>query len=65
MRNCKYIDSIAVPVSDKLMYDIAKAHGDERLLKLYKAFIKGEFGIVSHKRSFTDETFINILQETH
>jgi hypothetical protein len=26
---------------------------------LYKKFIKaGEFGIVSHKRSFTDETYI-------
>jgi hypothetical protein len=54
-----YIDSIAVPVSDKLMYDIAKtAHGDEAIAQ-QRAFIKaGEFGIVSHKRSFTDETFI-------
>jgi chaperonin GroEL len=57
-----YIDSIAVPVSDKLMYDIAKtsAHGDESIAQIVQeAFIKaGEFGIVSHKRSFTDETFI-------
>lgn len=57
-----YIDSIAVPVSDKLMYDIAKtsAHGDEAIAQIVQeAFIKaGEFGIVSHKRSFTDETFI-------
>jgi chaperonin GroEL len=58
----EYIDSIAVPVSDKLMYDIAKtsAHGDESIAAIVQeAFIKaGEFGIVSHKRSFTDETYI-------
>lgn len=57
-----YIDEIAVPVSDKLMYDIAKtsAHGDESIAAIVQeAFIKaGEHGIVSHKRSFTDETFI-------
>jgi len=57
-----YIDSIAVPVSDELMYDIAKTstHGDDELAKIVQeAFIKaGEFGIVSHKRSFTDETYI-------
>lgn len=57
-----YIDSIAIPVSEKLMYDIAKtsAHGDDDIAKIVQeAFIKaGEFGIVSHKRSFTDETFI-------
>jgi chaperonin GroEL len=58
----EYIDSIAVPVSDKLMFDIAKtsAHGDQAIAAIVQeAFIKaGEFGIVSHKRSFTDETFI-------
>lgn len=58
----EYIDSIAVPVDDKLMFDIAKtsAHGDEAIAKIVQeAFIKaGEFGIVSHKRSFTDETYI-------
>jgi chaperonin GroEL (HSP60 family) len=47
----EYIDSIAVPVSDKLMYDIAKtsAHGDDELAKIVQeAFIKaGEFGIIS------------------
>ena len=57
-----YIDSIAVPVDDKLMYDIAKtsAHGDDAIAQIVQeAFIKaGEFGIVSHKRSFTDETYI-------
>jgi hypothetical protein len=51
------------------MYDIAKtsAHGDESIAQIVQeAFIKaGEFGIVSHKRSFTDETLSNILQETH
>jgi chaperonin GroEL len=58
----EYIDKIAVPVDDKLMFDIAKtsAHGDEEIAKIVQeAFIKaGEFGIVSHKRSFTDETYI-------
>jgi hypothetical protein len=36
------------------------AHGDEAIAQIVQeAFIKaGEFGIVSHKRSFTDETFI-------
>ncbi len=57
-----YIDSISVPVDEKLMFDIAKtsAHGDEEIAKIVQeAFIKaGEYGIVSHKRSFTDETFI-------
>jgi chaperonin GroEL len=57
-----YIDSISVPVDEKLMLDIAKtsAHGDEEIAKIVQeAFIKaGEYGIVSHKRSFTDETYI-------
>lgn len=57
-----YIDGIAAPVTDELMFDIAKtsAHGDEEIAKIVQeAFIKaGEFGIVSHKRSFTDETYI-------
>jgi len=58
----EYIDSIAIPVTDELMFDIAKtsAHGDEDIAKIVQeAFIKaGEHGIVSHKRSFTDETYI-------
>ncbi|MES2864079.1 MAG: TCP-1/cpn60 chaperonin family protein [Bacteroidota bacterium] len=58
----EYIDSIAVPVTEELMFDIAKtsAHGDEEIAKIVQeAFIKaGEHGIVSHKRSFTDETYI-------
>lgn len=57
-----YIDEKAIPVTEKLMFDIAKtsAHGDEEIAKIVQeAFIKaGEFGIVSHKRSFTDETYI-------
>jgi chaperonin GroEL len=58
----EYIDKIAIPLDDKLMFDIAKtsAHGDEEIAAIVQeAFIKaGEFGIVSHKRSFTDETYI-------
>ncbi len=58
----EYIDSIAIPVTEKLMYDVAKtsAHGDDEIAQIVtEAFIKaGEFGIVSHKRSFTDETYI-------
>lgn len=58
----EYIDSIVIPVTDDLMFDIAKtsAHGDEDIAKIVQeAFIKaGEHGIVSHKRSFTDETYI-------
>ncbi len=58
----EYIDSIAIPVTDDLMFDIAKtsAHGDEGIAKIVQeAFIKaGDHGIVSHKRSFTDETYI-------
>jgi len=59
---CEYIDSISTPVTEKLMFDIAKtsAHGDEEIAKIIQeAFIKaGEHGIVSHKRSFTDETYV-------
>lgn len=59
----EYIDSIAVSVDEKLMFDIAKtsAHGDDEIARfVQEAFIKaGEFGIVSHKRSFTDETYID------
>jgi hypothetical protein len=43
------------------MYDIARLllTVTSRLLIVQEAFIKaGEFGIVSHKRSFYDETFI-------
>lgn len=62
----EYIDSIAIPVTDELMFDIAKtsAHGDEEIAKIVQeAFIKaGEHGIVSHKRSFTDETYVEHIE---
>ena len=57
-----YIDSIATPVDDKLIFHVAKtsAHGDDAIAEIVtEAFIKaGEFGIVSHKRSFSDETYV-------
>jgi chaperonin GroEL len=57
-----YIDSISTPVTEQLMFDIAKtsAHGDGEIASIVQdAFVKaGEFGLVSHKRSFTDETYI-------
>lgn len=62
----EYIDSIAIPITDELMFDIAKtsAHGDEDIAKIVQeAFIKaGEHGIVSHKRSFTDETYVEHIE---
>lgn len=57
-----FVDKLSAKVNDKLMYDIAKtsAHGDHEIAHIVQdAFIKaGEYGIVSHKRSFTDETYI-------
>lgn len=62
----EYLDSIAVPLTPKLMFDVAKtsAHGDESIAKIIvEAFEKaGEHGIVSHKRSFTDETYIDHIE---
>jgi hypothetical protein len=42
------------------MFDIAKTstHGDEKLLKHTRGHQCREYGIVSAKRSFTDETYI-------
>jgi chaperonin GroEL len=58
----EYLNSISTTLTPKLMYDVAKtsAHGDEEIaLKVTEAFeLAGEHGIVSHKRSFTDETYI-------
>ena len=58
----KYIDSISVPLTEELMFDIANtsAHLDRDIAQIVtEAFIKsGEFGIVSHKRSHSDETYI-------
>jgi chaperonin GroEL len=60
-----YLDSIATPLTPKLMFDVAKtsAHGDEDIAKFVtEAFeTSGNHGIVSHKRSFTDETFIETI----
>lgn len=60
-----YLDRIATPLTPKLMFDVAKtsAHGDEDIAKFVtEAFeISGEHGIVSHKRSFTDETSIETI----
>lgn len=57
-----HLESIAIPLTDELMYNVAKTstHGDDFLAKTVQdAYLKaGEFGIVSHKRSFTDETHI-------
>jgi len=61
-----YLDSIATPLTPKLMFDVAKtsAHGDESIANIIvEAFEKaGEHGIVSHKRSFTDETYIDHIE---
>lgn len=61
----EYLDSIAVPLTETLMYDIAKTagNGDEELAnKVTEAFIKsGEHGTVSHRRSMTDETFVSFI----
>jgi len=58
----KHLDSLSIPLNNDLMFSVAKtsAHGDVELAtKIQDAFVKaGEFGIVSHKRSFTDETYI-------
>lgn len=61
-----YLDSISTPLTPKLMFDVAKtsAHGDESIANIIvEAFEKaGEHGIVSHKRSFTDETYIDHIE---
>lgn len=61
----EYLDKLAIPLTNELMYDIAKtsAHGDDEIAKIVQeAFIKaGEYGTVSHNRSFTDETFIDFI----
>jgi len=62
----EYLDSISTPLTPKLMFDVAKtsAHGDESIANIIvEAFEKaGEHGIVSHKRSFTDETYIDHIE---
>ena len=62
----EYLDKLAIPLTDKLIYDVAKTagNGDEELaLKVAHAFIQsGEHGTVSHGRSMTDETFVDYIQ---
>ena len=59
----EYLTKLSTPLTQKLMFDVAKtsAHGDESIANIIvEAFEKaGEHGIVSHKRSFTDETYID------
>lgn len=61
----EYLDKLAIPLTNELMYDIAKtsAHGDDKIAEIVqKAFIDaGEYGTVSHNRSFTDETYIDFI----
>lgn len=60
-----YLDKLAIPLTDELMYDIAKTagNGDDEIAKIVQeAFIKaGEYGTVSHNRSFADETYIDFI----
>jgi chaperonin GroEL len=64
----EYLKEISIPITDKLIYDIAKtsANGDEEIAKLVQdAFLQtGENGAVSHERSNTDETFIDKIEGT-
>lgn len=57
-----YIKELAIPLNKKLTYDVAKTatHGSNELAKIITdAFEQaGEYGVVSHLRSFTDETYI-------
>jgi chaperonin GroEL (HSP60 family) len=65
----EYIDSIAVPVSDKLMYDIAKtsAHGDDELAKIVQeALLKQEnLELYLTNVVLPMKLTLNILQEIH
>jgi len=59
----KYLDEISIPVTDKLIYDIAytSSHSDDEISTIVAdAFIKaGEFGAVSHLRSNNEETHLD------
>lgn len=63
-----YLDEISEPITDKLIYDVAKtsANGDEKIAKIVsEAFISaGENGSVAHFRSNTDETFLDQIEGT-
>jgi|LakMenE01Jun11ns_1017448.scaffolds.fasta_scaffold9948611_2 chaperonin GroEL len=64
----KYLDEISIPVTDKLIYDIAytSSHSDDEIAKIVsEAFIKaGEYGAVSHLRSANDETHLEWIEGT-
>lgn len=61
----EYLDKLAIPLTEKLVFDIAKTagNGDLDLARMVsKAFHDaGEHGSVSHGRSMTDETFISFI----
>ena len=63
-----YLEEKSIPVTDKLIYDIAKtsANGDEELATLVqKAYLSaGEDGSVSYVRSNSDETFVDEIDGT-
>lgn len=60
-----FLESNATTVDEKLMYDVAltSAHGEHEIADIVReAFVKaGEYGTVSHNRSFTDKTFISFI----
>jgi chaperonin GroEL len=62
----KYLDEISIPVTDKLIYDVAytSASADEEIAKIVaEAFIKaGEHGSVSHLRSVNEETYLEHIE---
>ena len=64
----EYLKEISIPVTDKLIYDVAKtsANGDDEIAKLVaNAFIEaGENGSVGHIRSNSDETFCEHTEGT-
>lgn len=64
----KYLDEISIPVTDKLIYDIAytSSHSDDEIANIVAdAFIKaGEYGSVSHLRSVNEETYLEHIQGT-
>lgn len=63
-----YLEKISIPITDKLIYDIAKtsANGDEIIADLVqKAYLSaGEDGSVTHVRSNSDETFVDEIDGT-
>jgi chaperonin GroEL len=60
-----YIKEKAIPITDQLIYDIAKTscNGDLEITKIVtEAFVKaGENGSVAHFRSNTDNTFLEFI----